>query len=58
MADRYTILLNNYPKDAHLPGLSDGQQIAHIGIETDLPEAEVVKRLTDLGLEIDAVRTP
>ena len=56
MADRYTLLLNNYPPDHHLPLPPDGVLAQHIVIETDLPQGEVVRRLTGLALEMDAVR--
>lgn len=56
MVTRYTLLLNNHPEDAHVPAPPDGELIQHIVIETDLPQGEVVKRLTDLALAMDAAR--
>lgn len=47
MADRYVLIL-------HQPS---GELAQHITIETDLPQGEVIKRITDLALEMDDVRT-
>jgi hypothetical protein len=56
MAGRYVLRLGGFPADAHTPPGPEGQLIQHITIETDLPQGEVVKRLTDLALAMDAVR--
>lgn len=55
---RYTLVLNNYPEDAHLPPSLEGETVLHFGFETDLPADEVMKQVTDLAKALDVAVPP